>query len=326
MADLRIIKRELGPKWQQIVTEYGVDPQLLDGKHHACPVCREGEDRFRIMDRRTGAYYCEWCRSSTNGRGDWLDLIAGVTGMSIGQIARELSDRFDLQSGSPPPRNDHLGRARALWESSRSAAGTLAEDYLASRGITVCPPELRFHAAVFEPETREKFPAMLAPVSDYRGELVTVHRTFLARNGTKAKIQSPKKLMPVLRGATKGAGIRMLNRTGAGTVCVAEGIETALALPMLPMCAGQGWPVVSTISAHGMAYWRPPAGVRRVKIFSDFDENAVGQAAAWTLCARLRKLGLDVPDPFVPPAPGDWLDAALVLPPFDATGRGAEKN
>ena len=87
----------------------------------------------------------------------------------------------------------------------------------------------------------------------------------------------------------------------AGTLGVAEGVETALAA----RCAS-GVPTVAATSAGALAVWCWPQGLRRLVIFADHDP--VGQAAAAALRGRARDAGLKV-EVLTPTEPGaDWCD------------------
>jgi putative DNA primase/helicase len=143
-------------------------------------------------------------------------------------------------------------------------------------------------------------PAMVARVDDPRGELATMHRTYLSLDGHKAHVPTPKKLMsPAVPGATHGGAIRLY--APAETLAVTEGIETALAV----RCA-TGLPVWAAVSAGGMARLIVPEEVRLVVICADHDP--AGLDAARTLARRLlaeqRRVKILTPD-----TPGaDWAD------------------
>lgn len=112
-------------------------------------------------------------------------------------------------------------------------------------------------------------------------------------------MSAPKKLMagkPVA-----GAAVRPFPVTER-PLCIAEGIETALA-------ATQRFrvPVWSCISASGLQSFEPPEGVRKLIVFGDNDTNFVGQLAAYSAANRLKPRGWTVTVK-MPPTPGDWLD------------------
>ena len=86
---------------------------------------------------------------------------------------------------------------------------------------------------------------MLAIVQGPDGTDLTLHRTYLTNQGTKAPREG-RKLMPVADGKkTTGGAIRLFE--SEDTLAIAEGIETALAvhvitgLPVWPRFRPTGW-------------------------------------------------------------------------------------
>lgn len=228
-------------------------------------------------------------------------------------------------------------RIRFLWEHAEAYTPENLENvlplrrYLVNRGIDLTQiPDVRFMAkaltmsvpiamtrtmmkddAGLDGETRQS-PAMFAAVRDLDGRLVTVHRTFITKEGRKANLEQPKRLMRLADGDTiTGCAIRFGNPKNV--LCLAEGIETALSV-----VAATGLPCWSTSSANGMKTVRIPESVRSVFIFADRDASEVGMQAAKALAARLEAEGRAVrillPEPRVPTdAKGiDWNDVIRV--------------
>ena len=78
MIDTHTIKQNAANRWPEILSRLGgVDPELLDGKHHPCPKCG-GADRFRMIDADVGALFCNACFNKSNG--DGLAAIMWLTG------------------------------------------------------------------------------------------------------------------------------------------------------------------------------------------------------------------------------------------------------
>jgi putative DNA primase/helicase len=302
---IEAVKQAAGPAWPQVVVEYGIDPHLLDGRQHPCPVCGAGRDRFRML--KDGRYFCQHCRIETGGFGDWLDLIAGANGITLKQLLTELGRRYNVKTDGSHERDTRMDGVRDLWQNARPARGTIAETYLIGRGLS-CAPELRYFASVWEPQHQKRTHAMLAALTFPDGNLASVHRTYLrvlpSGSVVKAPLTAPRKLMPAP--SIAGAAIRLFDSPDAETIVVAEGIGTALAARRLN---DEPVPAYSLVSTSGMKSFVPPANVKRVLIYGDNDEGAAGQAAAWALCAKLRGKKLDVPDPQIPDVVGtDWLD------------------
>lgn len=174
--------------------------------------------------------------------------------------------------------------------------------YLRARGLRLdeTPDALRLHPDL---PCRDggfigRYVAMVALVSGPTGGGVSLHRTYLA-DGKKAPISNPKRLMSGVA-PIAGAAIRLAPISTS--IGIAEGIESALAAHEL-----FGTPVWSGMSAHGLASFEPPHGVRKVLFFADNDPNFVGQRTAYEGAERLSFQGYDV-EVHVPPTPGDWLD------------------
>lgn len=145
---------------------------------------------------------------------------------------------------------------------------------------------------------------MLALVQAEGGEIITLHRTYLTRDGRKAHVPSPKILMACyLPGSMKGAAIRLYPATEI--LALTEGIETALAVRR---CTGL--PVWATVSASGLSKVQLPDAVKTVIICADHDKPGIdgGKKLADRLLREGRAVKLIYPD-----TPGaDWADALEV--------------
>ncbi|KGJ04993.1 Toprim domain-containing protein [Paracoccus halophilus] len=190
-------------------------------------------------------------------------------------------------------------QARAIWKEAVPISGTLAENYLRSRGITCdLPNALRFRADCWHGPSAKRFPAMIAAVQG--ADLPAVHRTYLD-GVAKARIE-PNKMM---LGATAGGAVRLSQADGP--LVVAEGIETALSL-----CSGllRAPAIVwACLSASGMAGLRLPDRPHRLTIATDGDD--AGRAAGHKLAERAAALGWTVS---ILPAPEgkDWNDILIM--------------
>jgi putative DNA primase/helicase len=200
---------------------------------------------------------------------------------------------------------------RQLWQGSTAiTAGDPVARYLAGRGIALtswptslrccpqCPVSVRKSA-----RDPRRLPAMIALVVGPDGKGASLHRTYLARDGSgKANMETPRLLMPGT--LPEGVCIRLCGI--APVIGLAEGIETAMAASLLFRV-----PVWATINANLMAKWIPPEGVEDVAIFADNDANFHGQYAAYSLAHRLAQQGLNA-TVNVPPVVGkDWNDVLL---------------
>lgn len=206
--------------------------------------------------------------------------------------------QLETQRSIEKTRQERLSaQAKAIWDSSLSIRGTLAETYLRKRGITCSLPDtLRFHASCWH-QSNQRLPALIARVEG--AERFAVHRTYLDEQANKALL-SPSKAM---LGSCKGGAVHVLS--GGGKLVVAEGIETALSLGsgLLPNPVS----IWAALSASGMAGIKLPSEPHQLIIAPDSDDKGVGKQAAYSLAHKATALGWEVS---IYPAPDgmDWND------------------
>lgn len=240
----------------------------------------------------------KWTDAATGEHGDLLDLIALNRGLDR---LRDALDEARAFLALPPdqiaPRQDRLPAprgspesARRLYAMSRPIAGTLAQTYLHSRGITVSAGDpLRFHPRCYyrpdEDSPTETWPALIAAVANLGGTITGAHRTWLDPSGRdKAPIASPRRAM----GHLLGHGVRF--GVALDVMVAGEGIETMLSLRMiLPTL-----PMVAALSANHLAALLLPPTLRRLYVARDADP--AGDAAMASLCNRAGAAGIE---PFV---------------------------
>lgn len=280
--------------WKRILPEFGIPADVLDNKHHPCPCTGEGADRFRFADQNgSGSYFCACSAGEEGGFG----LLKCKTGKTFRELAQEV-DKIVGNTHTPQPRP-----APTYAERLRMRAKPAPRSgYLESRGLEMAPGllfarDVEYHddGALFG-----KFDAMLAPITR-GGEWLTFHATYL-RNGRKAEVPSPRKILP--GPGNTGGGVALY--PAAEEMGVAEGIETAIAARMLFDC-----PTHSALNAGMLAKWEAPAIARRVYIFADNDRNFAGHAGAYALAHRLAQKGIE-PIVMLPPNIGtDWNDVLI---------------
>ena len=258
----------------------------------------------------------KWTDACTGEHGDLLDLIALNQGLRCLGDALDEARRF---LGEPQPRqaasqSPVSGKARAsqnsgeaarrLFALSRPIIGTIAETYLAKRGIAASQDNLalRFHPRCFYRDVDAgrllELPAMIAAVTDEAGVLTGVHRTWLSFDGGgKASVASPRRAM----GHLLGGGVRFGTGGEALPVLFAgEGVETMLSLRMAMPLA----PVIAALSANHLAAYLFPPLLRRLYVAIDAD--AAGRRALERLSARGGEAGIEVFG--LHPALGDFND------------------
>ena len=189
-----------------------------------------------------------------------------------------------------------------LFDQTQPLSGP-ALDYLNARRCVV-PPEdsdLRYHPALRHPSGYVG-PALIALVTDAAtNQPITLHRTWIKSNGSKAEVESPRLLLGSHRKA--GGVIRLWPDTevtlGLG---VCEGIETSLSL------AHAFTPVWSLVDAGNLASFPVLPGIEALSIGADNDP--VGMKAArkcardWTRAGKLVRI-------VIPQGQGDLNDVAM---------------
>ena len=297
------IKNAAEGHWPEIFASVGMDAALFQRQNRPCPLCG-GRDRFSFFAKEVGGrWYCRGC-----GMGDGIKLVQQFTKKEFVQTL----DHLETLLGLPVPKGKQGRYERSavarhkLWaEKQRAEQSALWEKafplgeidrqtpvwrYLCARGLGDLVPsrELRFvkRLACWEvPDGQNidgaakarlvgEFPAMLARLTNAEGKFITLHRTYLTADGSKAPVHSAKKLAA---GAVENGVIRLY--PAGGVVCLAEGIETALSVHALT-----GLPAWSVVSLSGMKRFGPetiPDGVRTIRICGDNDRSYAGAAGAY---------------------------------------------
>ena len=271
---------------------------------------------------------------TSNRRADdagWCKLFNDLRGGVFGCYRQGISETWSAAERATMTREQRIELARRVMEATteREAAqrkawagnsqriaqvwaqcaplvrGDAVTQYLKRRGfggVWPLPAVLRLHRALSYWHGAEKpgtFPALVVPIVAPDGRTVALHRTYLAADGGKADVPSPKKLTGAA-GPLAGAFIP-LHKPARGVIGIAEGIETALAA----WCASKV-PTVASYCAANLAAWQWPAGVQRLVIFADNDR--AGREAADTLQSRAVRAGLQSSVMTPTDVGADWLD------------------
>ena len=231
---------------------------------------------------------------------------------------RSAAERAAMKAAATAVRVEQQQRQREAWRRAKDRIGYwLRRSKPASEGVPLVRylRDTRFRLSTFElpaclryvpdlpyvhdGETIGSFPAMLAPLVDRQGEVLSLHRTWLTHEGRKAVLPGPsRKLMPAC-GLLRGCCIP-LYEPQADALGIGEGVETAIAAHL-----ASGVPTVAAYSAGNLMAWKWPA-VRRVVIFGDADD--AGRNAAAALRARVIAAGLQC-EVMTPSIEGqDWAD------------------
>lgn len=279
-------------RWDELLRVLGADERLLKRRNMPCPMCG-GTDRFQYTNRYgEGNYVCRAC-----GAGGGFKLVQALTGWGFVDTLEWINERLGGLPATPLPQNQPVADermrvlARRIWnEAIPVRPGDEVDRYLSGRGLGLdaYPKALRLHPRLgyFERNDAGKsqrvaeYPAMLARIDSPNGELVSLHRTYLA-GGRKAPVPDAKK---VLTPGINGAAIRLFEPIHV--LGLTEGIENAIAVHLL-----RDLPVWPGLSSGNLERLWLPDTVRHVLIFGDNDADADfdGEASAYALARRLRK-------------------------------------
>jgi putative DNA primase/helicase len=164
---------------------------------------------------------------------------------------------------------------RDLW----AACGPIEGDglaYLRARACVIPPADgdLRYHPQLKHPPTGVIGPALVALVTNASSRRpLTLHRTWIRADGTKAPLEPPRML---LGGHRKAGGVVRLwpDEAVAMGLGIAEGIETALSL------AHAFTPVWACVDAGNLGTLPVLAGIEALTIAADNDPAGIAGAHA----------------------------------------------
>lgn len=315
-----------------------------------CPFCG-GRDRFSVNPAK-GKWNCRGAEGGGQAVGLVMHglglefkaacaLLTGENPPDGGRIdgigerrraadAKRAREQAQQEAEAALSRRQMQGLARRIWQQAGPISGTPAQAYLAGRGHRLASwpedlpenlpenlPEdisenLRFHRHLKHPEGRS-FPALVCRVADRFGAQTGVWRIFLSEGAGgwgKADVDQPK-----LGLGPCGGGAVRLSAARRGEVCLAEGVETALAVMALT-----GRPCWAALSTSGLVGFEAPADIEAVRIYADADfsklnsrtglwSEPAGLKAARRCAARLARQNVAVLDITAPVLPGsDWED------------------
>ncbi len=243
--------------WKSALPRLGVDPATIQNPKMLgpCPIEGEGKTRFRFVNRDGGGnWFCNTC-----GAGDGVRLVALVNNVSDADAIRMIRDLDSAPGIKGPPicakpvveKPKDVSRQRRMlqkiWGETVPVEGTSVEKYIHNRvpgfSIDWLSPAIAFHPELYhvdeddvDAKTKQKkkqlLPAMVARVTGLDGKPVTLHRTYLSKDGFKATV-SPGQVKKLMSGTRmlSGDSIRVNTphiKSRVAIVC--EGIEKALAL------------------------------------------------------------------------------------------------
>ncbi|RWQ62408.1 toprim domain-containing protein [Mesorhizobium sp.] len=243
----------------------------------------------------------KWVDEQNGEHGDLLDVIRESCGLIEFRDVADEARRF-LAMPRPPAQSHCAQRqpaaargspeaARRLFGMSRRIAGTLAERYLAGRGILLTAHEraLRYHPGCYYRDLvtgeSQTLPALIAGVTSLDGRITGLQRTWLAPDGNgKAQLDDPRRSLGHLLGNAIWLGLEP--GLPIPVMAAGEGFETMASLrTVMPSL-----PVAAATSANHLAGLTFPPGCRRLYIAADAD--AAGRHGIQRLSQRAGEAGI----------------------------------
>lgn len=296
------LARRLGDHAEAVCREYLSNGRRV-GNYWVVGDVRNTEGRSMHVRLKTNAkgFAGKWVDEATTEYGDLLDVVRKSCGLvefrDVADEARRFLAMPQPQAQDPgEQRQPAAGRgspeaARRLFAMSRPVAGTLAERYLAGRGILLTAREhaLRFHPGCYYRDLvtgeTQTLPALIAAVTDLDGCITGLQRTWLdpARAG-KAQVDDPRRSLGHLLG--NGIWLGLEPGTPVPVMAAGEGFETMASLrTVMPAL-----PVAAATSANHLAGLIFPPGCRRLYIAADAD--AAGRHGIERLSQRAGEAGI----------------------------------
>ncbi|SFC90413.1 DUF7146 domain-containing protein [Tropicimonas isoalkanivorans] len=273
-----------------------------------------------------GPHAGDWIDFDGNHGGGPISAIEEATGLDGRALIARAAEIAGVTPGAPErrapatlstPKRDATHEIAHILSSAQPIAGTPAADYLAGRGLDVpAEADLLFHPDLAHFETKTGYPALVGQVRDRNGDVIGLHRTWLAAEPDggirKAPLDKAKKML----GRVAGGAVRLAPLGDGDRLALSEGIETGLAA----MTACPDLPVWATLSTSGLEQVELPPAATRIVILADNDSSGAGLRAADAAARRLRAQGRDVAIA-VPPEEGQDFNDLLLSDRAQAVAR-----
>jgi putative DNA primase/helicase len=353
---LKDMRGMLRGRWFDVFQTYA--PQLSHAmercpRHVPCPKTGRGKDNFRFFptSNETGAAVSNGMANSQFSRNDvitdGINLLCWVNDWDTSQaykvlahyLGLDLKDKNKLSLPKPALEKQPATRPTVwnetvieelnLWWDQDWVPlkeSKLAVRYFQNRGIDPeClpgPQVMRYKSKLQLGKSRRLHPALISlvkrPGNTAAGKAVGLHKIYLEPDGSKLKIDKPKRMSPAIyEGAYTGASVR-LYPADQRILAVTEGIETAIAVRQ-----ATGLPVWAALNTGMMRNFEPPGHVDQLVIYADHDtpkpdpisqqmkEFGAGEEAARALQERLTAAGVQVIILKPEKADTDWNDVLL---------------
>jgi len=276
-----------------------------------CPFHQEKSPSFEVNNDK-GTYHCHGCGAG----GDAITFLMRAEGRTFRQAIEILTgdvfptvseeDRAKRRAADQASVLARIGLAREMWSRSVPCAGTLAQVYARSRGITVdLPDSIRFgsiprYINLETGEVGREYPAVVCALQDVTGAITGVQNIYLRPDGSGKYQSATGGRAKLTFGTMVGSAIRLA--PAAEHVVLCEGPEDGWTL-MQEMPGQCVWVACGTALLSRVAF---PPNVARVTLAGD--NGAAGRTAVEEAEANYLGLGLAVSSIFPDGEFKDWND------------------
>lgn len=260
---------------EEALRHYGYE--ITGNRHIDCPFC-DKKKSFRVSYVKKFGRHLGIC---TCGSFTAIKMISQASNLDTGPLLAEIDslvgNTSDPMAHKPKP-STRADEAIKKFKSGQPIKGTIAEEYLASRGIYTMPRG----GAVFLP--REHFYETDGPVysaiyclaSDAIGRPIYSHTTYL--DGPKkadldGKERKQRGLLDYVH-EWQSCSVKLAPK--GGVMAVGEGIETCLAFSQI-----KNIPVHACLNTSLLSKYRADDDITHLYIAADNDHTGAGLAAAW---------------------------------------------
>ncbi len=295
-------------------------------KQQPCPKTGNGQTKFRFyrdVNDTGGAFH-----NDVGAMPDGIELLSWYEGKTKSEILNYILSRLGCSSQDIKKRdvyqykvqqvNNHFEKSKdenqrkqkiitRIRSGCTSIINTKAEIYLRSRGIKgdlTCLTNLLYHPALNYKEDDQsswkKYPGIVSCVSNADDDFITLHRTFLSKDGRAKAEVTRQKMMLSQPGSLTGGHIKLDMPVDIGygkLIGISEGIETALSVR-----EASGCPMWVGISDWIMADVKLPKDIKVLIVWADVEPSGAGLRAAELLRSIWEPKGVEVivqiPDQF----------------------------
>lgn len=278
-----------------------------------CPFHNERSPSFEVNNDK-GTYHCWGCGAGGDAitflmkaKGlRWRQAVEWLLGAELPRVSPE--ERARRKEADEQRIAARRALARSIWDASTDPAGTAAETYARSRGITMpLPSDVRFVMTPrwYDKDTGEAgrdHPAMVCALRTVAGEITAVQCIYLMDGGQRkyARRDGEKSQAKLTWGILPGSALRLGPPDSHVVIC--EGPEDGLTLAQ-EMPGRSVWVSCGTEMMHQVAL---PPQVRTITLAGDNGE--AGRKAVDRARVVFAKQGLTVEQAFPSHEFKDWND------------------